>query len=153
MKWVRAKFTNQPLGTAIDLVGVLGATIIFLVTLLMLSVGIGHAQTGTTSLTLTWDANPTTDQVVGYRIFRGTLDCAAQGPLQPLNDLFGSQVTVLSPSTTYKDNSVPAINGRYCYEITAYNAGNLESGRSNRASIDLFINPPSAPQNLRVAIP
>lgn len=151
-KWVRAAFTNRPLGIVLDAFGVVGATVIVIVALLFMTAGVGHAQTGTTSLKLQWDKGTETD-LEAYKIFRGTLDCTAQGPLQPLLDTFGSPVTVPATLNTYTDNSVPLIDGSVCYEITVYDTAKNESGRSNRATKVLNLNPPLAPRNLIIVVP
>lgn len=100
--------------------------------------------------TLTWNANTESD-LAGYKIYRATQSCSAQGPLAPLLDGNGQPISV-GKVTTYTDTTVPNVDGEVCYEITAFDLGGLESERSNRATKILNINPPTAPTGLSVTI-
>ena len=106
---------------------------------------------GSVSANLQWDANVEQD-LAGYKVYRGQINCNQQGPLQPLTDLFGTQITVAAPATKYTDNSVPAVDGDVCYEITAYDTGGLQSGHSNRATKYINVNPPNVPTGLTVDV-
>ena len=79
------------------------------------------AQVGQHPVALSW--NPSTSQVVGYNVYRGT---ASGGPYVKLN-------TSLEVSTSYTDSST--LNGQtYYYVTTAVDASNLESIYSNQAA-------------------
>lgn len=101
------------------------------------------------SVSLEWtNPIPTTDQgtATGNRVYRSTDTVACDNVTTPLPMLLQT-LTTAPASATYTDTSVPNVNGKVCYEITAYNAGG-ESGRSNRVSAVTTVNPPPAPTGL-----
>lgn len=77
-------------------------------------------QTTQHSVALTW--NPSTSQVAGYNIYRGT---QSAGPYSRLN-------SSLLPSTGYTDSSVQS-GATYFYVTTAVDSGGTESTYSNQA--------------------
>ncbi len=92
------------------------------------------AQTGTGTVTLAWDANPATDQVTKYTVYRAP---AAAGPWTKVQDVTATTATVtgLSP-------------GIYFFRVTASNVW-AESGPSNVVSTPP---PAGAPANLKVTV-
>lgn len=118
--------------------------------LIALTVLLAPATALALTATLTWNANTEAD-LAGYRIYRATQSCSAQGPLAPLLDSAGTPVSV-GLVTTYTDSTVPSVDGEVCYEITAFDVGGLESARSNRATKVVNVNPPSPPTGLTVTI-
>ncbi len=90
------------------------------------------AQTGT--VTLAWDANPATDQVTKYTVYRAP---AATGPWTKVQDVTATTATVtgLSP-------------GIYFFHVTASNVWG-ESGPSNVVSTPP---PAGSPANLKVTV-
>jgi hypothetical protein len=99
------------------------------------------------SATLTWTPNTETD-LAGYKVYRGNGVCAV-GPLQPLV-VSGTAVSVLAPTSTYTDTTVPTFDGSLCYEITAYDTAGNESPRSIRATKAVNLIPPVAPVGLTI---
>lgn len=97
--------------------------------------GVASAAT----VNLQWDANTETD-LAGYNLYRAFQPCTAQGPLNKV----GTVGKVTSTTDTV------AVDGLYCYELTAFDTSNNESGRSNKAEATVNVNPPPAPKNLRV---
>jgi hypothetical protein len=137
----------------ITLLRVFSVACMLLVGSLLLTDSGVDAQTSTITVNLSWNANTESD-LAGYRVYRGqgTTQCGATTPLSAL--VVGTtQVAVLKPATTYADTTVARIDGPVCYELTAYDTVGNVSGRSNRAQVVLNLNPPSAPQNLNIAIP
>lgn len=124
-----------------------------MLTTVMLLPLLAEAQTVPPPTTLTWDAYTPPADFRDLRVSRGTVDCAAQGPLQPLV-LNGTPATIVKPATgafptSFTDPTTPQIDGTVCYELAAFDtAGNFST--SNRASKVLNLNPPPAVQNLRV---
>ena len=112
-----------------------------------------EAQTVQPPTTLTWNAYIPPADFRDIEVRRGTLDCAAPGPLPPLI-LNGSTAKILKPAsgpfpTSFVDPTTPQIDGTVCYELTAFDtAGNFAT--SNRASKVLNLNPPPAVQGLQV---
>lgn len=97
--------------------------------------------------TITWTANTETD-LVGYKLYRMLQACTATGPLQPLLGANGQPVIVTKPGTSYVDSTVP--EGNVCYEVTAFDTSNNESGRSIRAGKLVDTIPPAIPSNVKV---
>jgi hypothetical protein len=73
------------------------------------------------SVDLTW--SPSTSNVVGYLVYRGTV---AGGPYTRL-------ITAADPATTYSDSSVQS-GTTYYYVVTAVDGNGAESGFSNQAT-------------------
>lgn len=104
-------------------------------------------------VTLTWDAPPvvknldgSTLVITGYGLYRGQgAVCAAVAPLPSVS------VAIAPELLTYKD-TVPAVIGDVCYELTSKTA-DAESVRSNRAKATIGASSPNAPINLKVTIP
>jgi hypothetical protein len=101
------------------------------------------------SATLTWNANTEAD-LAGYKVYRGNGTCSV-GPLQPLI-VNGSAVSVLAPSTSYTDTTVPTFDGLLCYEVTAFDTSGNESVHSVRAQKTVSLNPPVAPVGLTIGV-
>ena len=78
-------------------------------------------QQSTHTVTLSW--NPSTSQVVGYNIYRGTV---SGGPYTKINP-------VVNASTGYTDGSVQS-GQTYYYVATSVDAQNSESAHSNQAT-------------------
>lgn len=101
-------------------------------------------------VTLIWDAttDPTVTQVGFYR---DNLDCAQQGPLQPLYDAVGNPLRI-PYTTSYVDATIPDGSEVVCYEITFLNDGG-ESGHSVRATKNFPPppQPPPAPTGLKLS--
>lgn len=104
------------------------------------------AFAGTTDLTWTNPAPTGTQGVAaGNKVYRST-DTVLCDNLTALLPLYQ---TLPSAVSAYTDPSVPDVNGKVCYEVTAYNAGG-ESPRSNRVSRATTVNPPPAPTGLAI---
>ncbi len=78
-------------------------------------------QQSTHSVALSW--NPSTSQVIGYNVYRGTL---SGGPYAKLN-------SSVDANTAYTDNS-PQSGQTYYYVTTAVDSQNVESPYSNQAT-------------------
>jgi hypothetical protein len=78
-------------------------------------------QSSTHSVALSWD--PSTSQVIGYNVYRGTV---SGGPYRRVN-------TSIDTTTVYTDSSVQG-GQTYYYVTTAVDANNVESGYSNQAT-------------------
>lgn len=109
--------------------------ILWAVVISLLCVSTGHAAT----VGLSWDANTEPD-LAGYNLYRAFQPCTAQGPLNKVGTV--GKVTSTTDTVT--------VDGLYCYELTAFDTSNNESGRSNKAEATVNVNPPLAPKNLRV---
>jgi hypothetical protein len=86
-----------------------------------------EALTGTATMpyiTLSW--SPSTSQVAGYNIYRGT---SSSGPFSRLN-------STLDTSTSFVDNSI-GIGATYFYATTAVNSSGQESSYSNLAEVSV----------------
>jgi hypothetical protein len=98
------------------------------------------------SLSLEWtDPVPTVAQAAptGHKVYR-SIDAVVCDNLMAGLPLYA---TIPTMSSTYTDTAVPAVNGKVCYEVTAFNAGG-ESVKSSRAGKATTINPPPAPTGL-----
>jgi len=106
---------------------------------------ISYAQTAE----LSWTPNSETD-LAGYKVYRGNGVCAI-GALQPLivNNV---PVTVLVPSFTYSDTTVPKFDGDLCYEVTSFDIAGNESLHSIRATKTVNLVPPSVPVGLNIVV-
>lgn len=83
--------------------------------------------TGTATLpyvSLSW--NPSTSDVAGYNVYRGT---SKSGPFKRLN-------ASLDDSTSFEDKSV-AVNSTFFYATTAVSASGKESGYSNVVEVNI----------------
>lgn len=78
-------------------------------------------QQSTHSVALSWD--PSTSQVIGYNVYRGTV---SGGPYAKLN-------SSLDANTAYTDTSVQS-GQTYYYVTTAVDSQNVESAYSNQAT-------------------
>jgi Abnormal spindle-like microcephaly-assoc'd, ASPM-SPD-2-Hydin len=78
-------------------------------------------QSGQHTVALSW--NPSTSQVVGYNVYRGT---ASGGPYARLT-------TAVDANTAYTDSAVNS-GQTYYYVTTAVDASNVESMYSNQAT-------------------
>lgn len=78
-------------------------------------------QQGTHSVALSW--NPSTSQVIGYYVYRGTV---SGGPYTKLT-------STVDATTAYTDNSAQS-GQTYYYVATSVDAQNLESAYSNQAT-------------------
>lgn len=76
------------------------------------------------SVALSWD--PSTSQVIGYNVYRGT---ASGGPYTKLN-------ASASTGTAYTDSSVQS-GQTYYYVTTAVDSSNVESAHSNQATAEI----------------
>ncbi len=74
------------------------------------------------SVNLNW--NPSTSQVMGYNVYRGS---TAGGPYAKLN-------SSLDPSTAFTDSTVASAH-TYYYVTTAVNSSGVESGYSNQVQV------------------
>lgn len=103
---------------------------------------------------LVWVGN-TEDDLDGYRVYRGQGAAVcndAATPLPPLVKADQTQVVLGKTDTTYSDVNIPNVDGLICYELTAFDVAQNESGRSNRAIGLINANPPSAPRNLGLTV-
>ena len=102
------------------------------------------------SADLSWTANAETD-LAGYKVYRGNAanGTCPIGPLQPLKDGNGNPVSV-GKVTAYTDNTVPVFDGELCYELTAFDTAGNESTHSNRATKQVNLVPPGAPNGLTI---
>jgi hypothetical protein len=75
-------------------------------------------------ISLSW--SPSTSQVSGYNIYRGT---STNGPFSRLN-------SSLDTNTSYVDNSI-GVGATYYYATTAVNSSGQESGYSNLAEVNV----------------
>jgi fibronectin type 3 domain-containing protein len=94
------------------------------------------------SVTLAWDANDPTENVLGYNVYRTTTP-ANVATYAKLN-------TAPITATTYTDSTVQYGQSAYSYVVTAFN-DTAESAFS--ASVSATIGnrpPPSPPKNLRI---
>ena len=93
--------------------------------------------------TLTWDPNSESD-LAGYKVYRATKGCAVTVASDFAAILTTGKVTTATDTLT--------VDGVYCYQLTAFDTSNNESGRSNKAEASLNVNPPQTPTNLRVIV-
>lgn len=117
-----------------------------------------RGQSSYQTATLGWD--PPIVAVTSFHIYRGNVDCSAQGPLQPLLNADGTVASVSGNVYTFVDNRVPDVTSTFCWEVTAVDnakpVGYQESVHSGRASKSFVSTqptaptPPPAPTNLRV---
>jgi len=75
-------------------------------------------------ISLSW--SPSTSNVTGYNIYRGT---SSSGPFARLN-------SALNTATSYVDNSV-GVGATYFYATTAVNSSGAESSYSNLAEVNI----------------
>lgn len=83
---------------------------------------------------LSWSTNPETD-LAGYTVYRGAINCDAQGPLQPL-------IKLDKGTTSYTDATLPSTTTMACYRLTASDIAGNESLQSDQVSKSF---PPSFP--------
>jgi hypothetical protein len=79
------------------------------------------AQAQTHSVTLSW--TPSTSQVTGYNVYRGTV---SGGPYTKLN-------AAVDPNPTYTDAGLTS--GSYFYVVTSVDQNGVESGYSNEVAV------------------
>jgi hypothetical protein len=79
------------------------------------------AQVGTHSVTLSW--TPSTSQVNGYYVYRGTV---SGGPYTKLN-------TTVDTAPSYTDSGLTS--GTYFYVVTSVDPNGVESGYSNEVAV------------------
>ena len=92
------------------------------------------------SVNLAWNANPEAD-LAGYNLYRAPGTCALPGAFAKTN-------TFVKPAVT-GSNSV-TVDGDYCYALTAYDVGGLESLFSNKVGVTVNANPPAVPANVHL---
>lgn len=81
---------------------------------------------------LTWNPNTEPD-LKGYKVFRGYINCEAQGPLQPL--------VTLGKVTTYTDNTVPDTATVACYRLLAFDESLNDSPLTDQVTKTFAITP------------
>ena len=111
------------------------------------NVAVSFAEDGV----LTWTPNVELD-LAGYRIYFGNQGCTAQGPLAPLLVGVPAVPAQVGKVSTFVHTNLPKFDGPVCWEISAFDTANNESGRSNRVGVVLNTFPPGAPAGLSVAI-
>lgn len=75
---------------------------------------------------LSWNPNTETD-LGGYTVYRGAINCDAQGPLQPL-------IKLDKGVTEYTDSTLPPTTTLVCYRLTASDIAGNESLQSDQVS-------------------
>lgn len=75
---------------------------------------------------LSWAPNTESD-LGGYTIYRGAINCEAQGPLQPLTKVDKTAVS-------YRDETLPPTTTMACYRLTAYDVAGNESPQTDQVS-------------------
>lgn len=91
---------------------------------------------------LTWSPNQEAD-LAGYKLYHSAGGTCPSGPLPPL--LVDGTPVVLPKEAVKYQHSAGAKDGTWCYELTAFDTSNNESGRSNRASKTVDGKAPAAP--------
>lgn len=90
---------------------------------------------------LSWD--PLNDaSVTGFNLYQATGACVS-------SSVFTKVTTYPGATTVTGVIPKPALNGLYCFRITAYNDAG-ESAPSNNVEVRLTVVPPTAPQKLTV---
>ena len=95
----------------------------------------------TQEIQFAWTANPVSDGVVGYNIYKADTD---QGPWEKLN-------SELIPGITYSTEITEAVEATMYFYCTASD-GNLESGPSNIVSGNIDTIPPGVPSGMTITI-
>lgn len=83
---------------------------------------------------LSWNPNTEPD-LGGYTVYRGAINCEAQGPLQPL-------IKLDKGATEYTDATLPSTTTMACYRLTASDLSGNESLQSDQVSKSF---PPQSP--------
>ena len=90
----------------------------------LLALAIVYAGPFKPPVTLTWTANTEAD-LAGYKLYRALTACARS----PTFTLLGEVGVMLKP--TYVDSTIPAGTRHVCYVVSAFDASNNESVKSD----------------------
>ncbi len=89
--------------------------------------------------TFTWTANTEAD-LSGYNLYQAPGSCTNPGAFAKVASV--GKVTTLTHT--------PTVDGLYCWALTAFDTGGLESIQSNKVEKQINVNPPLAPRNFAV---
>ncbi len=89
------------------------------------------------SASLVWDANPTIEKIVGYRVYRSSMPNSIK--IGKTSENFVTEIT----STSYQLPPISSIGD--CYAVTAFN-----SWSESLPTAEICIINPTAPKNFRV---